>query len=142
QGRARRQDRRRLPGRFASADHLSGCCHGDREGGDERLSRIPALAGRKEHLREIRLHVPDQTDIVRLHVSTAPPLAVTCSPLPASEASGGEGLGVGGAACSEPAFFPPNEYGASVVPPPRPRSLRSRGRPSPPTGGRVEAARS
>src|SRR5947208_2354493 len=29
-----------------------------------------------------------------------------------------------------------HEHGASVVPPPRPRSLRSRGRPSPPTGGR------
>jgi hypothetical protein len=65
--------------------------------------------------------------------------AQVCSPPPASEASGGEGLGVGGAACSEQAIEKTRWLRASVVPPPRPRSLRSRGRPSPPTGGRVEA---
>ena len=40
QGRARRQDRRHLPGRFASADHLSGGGDDDREAGSGRLSRI------------------------------------------------------------------------------------------------------
>src|SRR5262245_56548006 len=73
------------------------------------------------------------------------------SPPRAREARGGEESGVGGS----------HRHGASVVPPPRPRSLRSRGRPSPPpnsglpefgikksasragptcVGGRVEAA--
>ena len=47
---------------------------------------------------------------------------------------------MGGAACSEQAGFSTNKRGASVAPPPRPRSLRSRGRPSPPTGGRVALA--
>src|SRR5690348_8633510 len=62
------------------------------------------------------------------------------SPPPAREARGGEGSGVGGAACSKRAISFHHDDGASVVPPPRPRSLRSRGRPSPPTGGRVKVA--
>jgi hypothetical protein len=66
--------------------------------------------------------------------------AQSCPPPPASEASGGEGLGVGGAACSEQASSAPNKYGASVVPPPLAPQLRCVARPSPPTGGRVEAA--
>src|SRR5262249_1370033 len=49
---------------------------------------------------------------------------------PEMGARGGEGSGGGGG----------REHGASVAPPPRPRSLRSRGRPSPPTGGRVATA--
>jgi len=59
-------------------------------------------------------------------------------PPPASEASGGEGSGVGGAACSERAYLSNHEHGASVAPPPGPPSLRDGGRPSPPTGGRAE----
>ena len=40
-----------------AADH-------DREAGGERLSRVPALAGREVDLREVRLLVPDQADVV------------------------------------------------------------------------------
>ena len=49
QGRARRQDRRHLPGRFPSGDHLS--CGGDhhRKTGDVGLSRLPALDGGEDH---------------------------------------------------------------------------------------------
>ena len=47
------------------ADHLSGGGDGDREGGSRRLSRLPALVGGQDHLREIRLHVPGQPDDLR-----------------------------------------------------------------------------
>ena len=56
---------------------------------------------------------------------------------PARAARGGEG----GAARTERASCDSRKARSKrSSPPPRPRSLRSRGRPSPPTGGRVEAA--
>ena len=45
QGRTRREDRRHLPGRFASADHLSGRGDGDRKSRKRRLPRVPAIVG-------------------------------------------------------------------------------------------------
>ena len=47
QGRARRQDRRHLPGRFASGDHLSRRGDHDREAGDERTIS-PSCARRRQ----------------------------------------------------------------------------------------------
>ncbi len=47
QGRARGQDRRHFPGRFASADHLPGSGDGERESGSVRLSRLPADSAAK-----------------------------------------------------------------------------------------------
>ncbi len=65
QGRTRRQDRRHLPGRFASGDHLSGRGDLDREAGCHRLSCLPEDLGGQGDLREIRLHLPRQPDDVR-----------------------------------------------------------------------------
>ncbi len=72
QGRTRRQDRRHLPGRFASGDHLSGRGDHDREAGDRRLSRLPALVGGQDHPREIRLQVPGQPDDLSLVFDISP----------------------------------------------------------------------
>src|SRR5712664_3935949 len=55
QGRARRQDRRHLPGGFSPRHHLSRCGNGDCEAGSGRLSRVPALVGSQGNLREIWL---------------------------------------------------------------------------------------
>jgi molybdate transport system substrate-binding protein len=49
QGRTRRQDRRHLPRRFPSGDHLSRCGDRDGEAGDDGLSRLPALDRGEEH---------------------------------------------------------------------------------------------
>ena len=49
QGRTRRQDRRHLPARFPSGDHLSRRGNDDREAGDVGLSRLPALDGGEDH---------------------------------------------------------------------------------------------
>ena len=49
QGRARRQGRRHLPGRFPSGDHLSRRGDDHRKAGDDGLSRLPALDRGEEH---------------------------------------------------------------------------------------------
>ncbi len=96
---------------------------------DEALRRIDAwLCDLKDLAIKDGLHIYGRAPAADVS-SDASPRALF-SPPPASEASGGEGSGVGGG----------HAHGASVVPPPRPSSLRDDGRPSPPTGGRVEAA--
>src|SRR3954465_5025821 len=60
QGRARREDRRHLPGGFASRDHLSRRGDHDSKGRDQRLSHLPALDRRQDHSGKIRFQVPDQ----------------------------------------------------------------------------------
>ena len=53
-----------FPGRFASADHLSGRADRDCQTGGDAVSRLPALAGGEGRVREIRLHVPGPADVV------------------------------------------------------------------------------
>jgi len=72
QGRSRREDRRHLPGGFASRHRLSGGGDDDREAGSRQLSRLPALIGGQGHLREIRLYVPGQPDHMRPMTSCNP----------------------------------------------------------------------
>jgi cobaltochelatase CobN len=92
---------------------------------DQALRRIDAwLCDLKDLAIKDGLHVYGRGPIASVD-ATPSPHAHLFSPPPASEASGGEGPGVGGG----------REDDASVAPPPG--SLRSP--PSPPTGGRVES---
>jgi cobaltochelatase CobN len=130
-----RRRRERLAGLIVDTARRSGLA---REAGvasdiapDEALRRIDAwLCDLKDLAIKDGLHVYGRGPL---------PQAIASSPSPASEASGGEGLGVGGATCSEQAAVSLYcELGASVAPPPLAPPLRGVARPSPPTGGREE----
>ena len=79
QGRARRQGRRHLPGRFPSGDHLSGGGDDHREAGDDGLSRLPALDCGEDHPREIRLQVSRQPFHLMFDISPAEWTAILLS---------------------------------------------------------------
>ena len=79
QGRTRRQDRRHLPGRFPSGDHLSRRGDHHREAGDDGLSRLPALDRGEDHPREIRLQVSRQPFDLMFDISPAEWTAILLS---------------------------------------------------------------
>src|SRR3989442_6398657 len=79
QGRARGQDRRLVPGRFPSGDHLSRRGDNHRKTGGLGLSRLPALDRGEEHPRKIRLQVPRQPFHLMFDISPAEWTAILLS---------------------------------------------------------------
>jgi molybdenum ABC transporter molybdate-binding protein len=71
QGRAEGQDRRRLPGRLASADRLPGRRHRDREGRHRGLYRVSAHPRRQDGLRKVWLHGAGQVRVVMVRQISA-----------------------------------------------------------------------
>ena len=68
QGGPRREDRRRVPGRLASRDHLSGCRDRECEAGGLGVSQLSALERSKDRVREVWIHLPDQAGVVTFHL--------------------------------------------------------------------------
>ena len=68
------EDRRRVSGRLASADHVSGGRDRERQAGGRRLSQLPAQQHREGRIRAIRLHLPGAADIL-MHASSSSPAA-------------------------------------------------------------------
>src|SRR5262249_59611946 len=64
QGRAEREDRRRFSRRLASPDCLSGGALRERQAPGRAIPRLPALAGGQSDVRDLRLYVPGEADIV------------------------------------------------------------------------------
>src|SRR5437762_1593369 len=79
QGRAWRQDRRHVPGRFPSGDRLSRCGDHHRKTGGLGLSRLPAFDRGEDHPRKIRLQVSRQPLDLMFDISPAEWTAILLS---------------------------------------------------------------
>src|SRR5262249_59925345 len=64
QGGTEREDRRRLSRRLASPDRLSRGADGERQARRRAIPRVPALGRGEGGVRDLRVYVPGEADIV------------------------------------------------------------------------------